>query len=161
MIKQMTLEDCLTVFRNMREDDKREVLATQWDDDIDCLATRSFNYPGVRYTAFNKNNTPVAAFGVALHTPGVGVAWMVATDDFSGVAIEVSRFGRALIAVLLESEVHRVQAFSAAFHVQSHKWLPVVGLEREDGNVMRQLGRDGEDFYIFAATRKLEGKLCA
>lgn len=152
MIVKMSLGHALYVARNMRENDWQEICATRWDEDPDSFAAECFRLPGTHFAAVDESGEPVAVGGVALHTPGVGQAWLVGTEAFPSLAIEVTRFCKASVEKMLASELHRIHAYSAAFHVESHRWLEAAGLSRHE-LPLRQWGRNGEDFYLFEAIK--------
>lgn len=152
MIVKMNLGHALYVAAHMREVDWREVSATRWDDDREAFAMECYRLPGTHFTALNNQGEPVAMGGVALHTPKVGQAWLVGTDQFASMAIEITRFCRDSTNRLLETELNRINAYSAAFHVESHKWLEAAGLQKRE-TPLRQWGRNGEDFYLFEAIK--------
>jgi len=148
VITKLTLGHALHVARNMRENDRREVMATRWDDDVEGFAIDCFRAPGLAWVAVNKEDEPVVMGGVAINSPGVGTAWMVGSDKWLTVALEVSRFCKKSIKTIFEGDdVHRIQAFSAIFHTQSHKWLEIVGMQ--PNNLLSQWGKEGEDFILF------------
>lgn len=152
MIANLTLEHALGVARNMRESDRREVMATQWEDDIERFALDCYLSKGVKWVAINKKGEPVVIGGVSINSPGVGTAWMVGTDRWLTVALEVSRFCKNSIQSILSSgDVHRIQAFSAKFHAESHRWLKIVGMN--PGSSLSKWGKNGEDFILFEVLR--------
>ncbi len=152
MIAPLTIDQALYVARRMREVDFAEVMATRWDDDPDRFAVDSFRLPGVAWAATTAVGEPAAIGGVALHTPGVGTAWLVTTEAFPQVALSVTRHVRQVVDRLLAGELRRIHAWSAAFHVEAHRWMERVGMRREA--VLRALGKDGEDFFMYAITRE-------
>ena len=109
------------------------------------IVTRHRGFHGV---AINKEGEPVVIGGVAINTPKVGTAWMVGTDKWLTVAHEVSRFCKKSIKTIFEGDdVHRIQAFSAIFHTDSHRWLKLVGMQPT--NLLPMWGKDKDDFIIF------------
>lgn len=152
-IVRLTGEDALYVAQRMRENDAREVYATRWDETPWRFAVDCAGLPGVSWCAL-LDGEPVVIGGVALHQPGIGQAWMVGTDKFSRVAVKLTRFSRDIIARMLrdDSGINRIQAFSAAFHEESHAWLKAVGLNAVAP--LPKYGKDGEDFLIFYGLRE-------
>ena len=124
----------------------------RWEDDADAFALDMFRLPGFAVAAIDALGKPVAIGGVAIHTPGVGTAWMVGTDDFRKVAVEVTRHTRSVFGRLLATELHRIHAWSAAFHVDAHRWLEAAGMVR--GEPVRAMGKHGEDFYLYSICRE-------
>jgi len=150
MIVTMTLEHALYVSQHMRDNDYCEIMAHRWNDDVIDFAKETVRYPGVKVCALDLSGTPVAIGGIALHTPGVGVAWMIGTNDLSKVALSLTRFCKQHASQVLKSDLNRLQALSAVFHVDAHKWLRAIGFEIE--STLEQSGKHGEDFYLFAQT---------
>ena len=152
MILKLTLDHALYVSRRMRKTDRDEVMATRWnanDNDNDAdFALSCFKSLGSSFVAINKKGVPVIIGGVAMNAPGIGTAWMVGTDDWPSVALEVSRFCRKSIKKYLKSEdIHRIHAYSSVFHSDSHKWLELVGMKR--GPLLKKWGKNHEDFILF------------
>lgn len=152
MIETLRIDQAIYVARRMRDADFREVMATRWDDDHDRFAIDSFQLPGVAWAATDGEGLPVAIGGVAMHTPGVGTAWLVATDDFPRVALSVTRHVRRVVARLLDGHLNRIHAFSAAFHADAHRWMSRIGMRPEA--TLKAFGKRGEDFVMYVITRE-------
>lgn len=150
---ELTLRDAIHVAQRMRADDLREVTATRWSDDPLEMAMEAARLPGIRYCAVHLQHGPVAIGGVALHTPGVGTAWMVGTRDLRTCGLEITRHGKRVMAALLNDGggLHRIECLSADFHHDAHEWLNAMGFTKE--GVRRNYGKNGEDFYMFAKLR--------
>lgn len=152
-IVQLTHEDALYVVKNMREDDRREVFATRWNDCDYDLAHSCANQPGVKWVAL-LDGEPVAIGGVSIHQPGIGQAWLMGTDKLPQAGLTLTRYCKDVVDKLMndESGLHRVQAHSAAFHTLAHDWLMAVGLDQRVE--LPRYGKAGEDFILFYAVRK-------
>lgn len=151
MIVQATWPDVLAVSLAMREDDRREVMATRWGDDPHDFAADCMRTPGPKLAAL-VDGIPVAIGGVATHHPGVGQAWMVGTSDIGRAGIEIAHACRKSIAALFaEGGLHRIQAHSAAFHTRAHRWLKSIGLREESR--LPGYGKGGEEFIVFSVLR--------
>lgn len=152
MIKQATWPDVLEVALRMRADDRAEIMATRWDDDLYSFASDCMRLPGVKLAALDDSGVPVAIGGVASWQPGVGQAWMFGTEGIGRVGIEIANACRKSIKTLFQSgSIHRIQAFSAADHKRAHRWLNAIGLKEESR--MPQYGKNGEEFITFAVTK--------
>lgn len=148
MIRAATWPDVLSVSLAMREDDRREVMATRWTDDPFDFAADCMRTPGPKLAAL-VDGDPVAIGGVATHQPGVGQAWMVGTHDIGIAGIEIAHACRKSIDALFDSGgLHRIQAHSAAFHTQAHRWLKAIGLREESR--LHGYGKGGEEFIVFS-----------
>lgn len=140
------------ISRNMREVDAREIMAVRWGDDRDVFAEECFATAGPKYIAY-LGDEPVAVIGVTMCFPGVGQAWMFATDRFSEIAIGMTRFCKQTIQLMLnEGGLHRLQAYSADYHTDSHEWLKLLGFSVE--SVMKEFGKDGSDYLCFALVKE-------
>jgi len=72
-----------------------------------------------------------------------------ATDRFPGIAIDLTRFvTRRLFPRYRERGVHRMECVSIAGHEAAHRWIQLLGLEREAE--MPGYGQGGETFLQFA-----------
>jgi len=152
VITQATWPDAIYVARNMREDDRAEVMATRWSDDPYDFAADCMRLPGVRLVARSGDGVPVAIGGVANWQPGVGQAWLVGTADVGLIGSEIAKSCRKSIEALFDTgTIHRIQAFSAATHTRAHRWLKAIGLHEESRLPM--YGKNGEEFIIFAVTK--------
>ena len=147
MISKASIEDLREVCRNIRRDDLREVLMTQWGDDLaDSLVVA----PGVKVAVRNRFGA-VAVMGVVPVWPNVGQAWLIGTDEIGKHGVEVAHAAKRVIKTLLNLEMHRIHAYSASFHTQAHQWLELIGFRKEA--TLKQYGKTGEDFYLYAITR--------
>lgn len=154
MIVELTQEHALYVCQNMRESDFRECMETIWQandgDNAALIASHCMNANGPKWVAINREGVAVVIGGVALTAPCVGTAWMIGTDEWLSVALEVSRFCKSSMKTMFDSGVvHRIHAFSATFHTESHRWLELVGLTA--GPTLKQWGKNKEDFILFEA----------
>jgi hypothetical protein len=152
MIVQAQFKDVIDVALAMREDDRREVMATRWTDCPYAFAADCMRLPGSRIAAIHESGNAVAVGGVALNQPGVGQAWLIGTDAIGAYGVEIAHAARKVIATLFSAgELHRIQAYSAAFHTRAHRWLKAIGL-REEAR-LPAYGKDGEDFLIFSVVK--------
>ena len=132
----------------MRDIDKQEILATRASDYLHEFADDCVRY-GNGWCYKNAAGVPIAMGGVCEWWPGVGTAWMVATDDITRHAVGLSRAAKQTLET--HKNLHRIQAYSADFHVVSHAWLERLGFER--GARLRGYGKGGEDFILFEKVR--------
>jgi RimJ/RimL family protein N-acetyltransferase len=54
---------------------------------------------------------------------------------------------RFMIPALKEAGMHRAEARSLATHTTAHAWMQSLGAKQE--SVLRQYGRDKQDFILF------------
>lgn len=78
------------------------------------------------------------------------------TPRFNEVGVAMTRQARVLIAAAISSgRTHRIQACSAAFDTDAHRWLERLGFEVE--STLRQCGKHREDFLMFVLLAKEQG----
>ena len=135
------------VCKNIRADDYRELSDTRWS--MDDLEQSVLSVPCEKFAVVHEN--AVALMGVVPAWPGVGQAWLFGTDEIGTYGVEVAHSAKRIIKTLLNLELHRIHAYSAAFHTQAHQWLEMIGFRRE--STLKQYGKTGEDFHVYAITR--------
>ncbi len=152
MIDHATWQDILHVSMNMREDDRAEVMATSWTDDIFDFAVECVRSPGVKLVVKDHSGVPVCVGGVANHQPGVGQAWLVGTPDIGKMGLQVMTAAKGIFdAAMNAGGVHRIQAFSVATHTRAHRWLELMGFQEESR--MQKFGKAGEEFIVFSIVK--------
>lgn len=151
MIQPATLEDLLYVARNMREWDRREIMATRWTDEPEALAidcwTRS--RPTAWTARRDEASPPVAAVGAVERWPHVWSVWMFATPWIADARLSLHRFVlRGIIPALRGSGARRADCMSMDGHTDAHAWLESLGALRTS-EPFRGWGRQGETFWQF------------
>lgn len=149
--RPVNIRDAVFVAENMREWDRREIFATHWRGEDafavarDTVACGSFGWVlGL--------DRPIAVLGAYPMHPHVWSVHMYATDDFRQIGISATRFvRRVMIPALVAADLRRAQCLSMEGHTDSHRWLEALGAKRE--SVLREYGRDGEDFVMFRWNR--------
>lgn len=148
-----TLTEILQVCHGLPED--------EWDSyeafngakyDPNTFAARLSLMTGPSWCIYD-GNTPIAVGGFELVRRGVWQDWMVFTTAAWSPANwrGVTRYVRAAIEKMLETEAHRLQFISLRSKIHVHKWYRVLKLRQE--GVLEAYGVDGEDALIFARTR--------
>jgi hypothetical protein len=136
VIAAMTIDAALYVCRHMRDTDRAEITRTRWDFDADDFALERHRAPGPRFMAL-RDGVPTWIGGIDLPSPGVGVAWLVATDDWRRSAWTVCRFCRHhLLPQAFEGGLHRDNTMAMSF-------VEAMGFRLE--SVRRAAGRGRED----------------
>jgi hypothetical protein len=139
------------VAENMRIRDREEFMAVSQcrthDQLVDGLVSRFGLHDDV--IVANWQNGPVAVGGLIHHRPRVGTLLFFATDDLPKIGSDLTRFIRQrLFPCYLRAGTHRIECASLAGYDEVHRWLGVLGLEKEAD--MRKYGRDGQDFVQFS-----------
>lgn len=146
-----SFDDILAVVRNMRECDREEIYATQWNDDPALFAERVYAVSGFCWVAW-LDGRPAAVVGAAPERPNVYAAFAFGTDEWPRVVLSVTRhIRRFMIPALINAGCHRVSCASHAHHTEAHKWLERLGAEREA--VHPGYGRGGETFFLYVWKR--------
>lgn len=151
MIVQATLDTAWHVSANMRDIDRREILCQVWGRDIEAVARSAVESRPVAFACI-QGNEPIAVGGVQSRAPGVGVAWLWATNAWRKAIVEVTRACRRSLDALESAGMHRFEAYSHIAHEDAHRWLKSLGFEVE-GARLRNYGGPGEDFVLLARTK--------
>ena len=145
-------ENVLYVVKNMRQRDQEEIFNLRWDDNPftilnDVMAQKNFAW------VVWHDGKPAVVIGGAPYHPGVWSMFCFGTDDFPKLAVGLSRFAKKTIVPTLFGEIgaHRLQCDSHEKHTSAHKWLRLLGAEREA--VKRNYGRDGADYHTFVVLK--------
>ena len=142
-----TLMSVAYVAHHMREIDRREVFAGRFNA-ADALAIDVLAVPGFVDVIW-LDTTPAAVVGGRELWPGTWSVWAWGTDDWPRVQITLNRhIIRTLIPSIIKRGGWRGQCYSHEDHTEAHAWLKWLGFEHE--GTMRQFGRDGSDFLMFA-----------
>ncbi|MEO0380503.1 MAG: hypothetical protein AAF252_09545 [Pseudomonadota bacterium] len=147
----------------MRAGDAAEIYAQRPDQNAFSLY-RDLAAVGPRHLWFEiarpaTSMDPVALFGVAGLSPGVGVAHMFGTDDLTLDHCRqiADRIRTVVVPAMLDLGLHRVHADSLASYHWAHRFLQRAGARFE--GPCWNLGRNGEDFATFVWLRSDLGEM--
>tara|TARA_R100001082_G_C4339082_1_gene149238 strand:+ start:162 stop:611 length:450 start_codon:yes stop_codon:yes gene_type:complete len=111
-----------------------------------------FEQPDMAFTFIDHGHL-IAIAGIQPLWPGVGEAWLLASDKLDAHKISVSRLCKRLMRqVADEQELHRVQAHMKSDWPQLSRWARFLGMEFE--GTIRQMTPDREDYDMFSLVRK-------
>ena len=147
-------EDVRRVAANLRDKDVAEFLALSHAPDRHALAAQLLDRWGGHPAAIvvRDEEGPVCIGGGIEHRPNVITLMLFATDRFAGIALPLTRFvTRQLFYRWRVAGVHRIEAFSMEGHDEAHRWIELLGLDREAE--LTGYGRGGETFIQFAWVR--------
>lgn len=149
--RALTEADARHIATNMREYDRKEVVAELGPDFVEELVGR-LTLPGGIVYAFGIDQ-PIAFVGARPYTaPDVWCASMLATDEWPKVAAGVSAFVvNELIPLLYKFNIRRVECYSVLGHVEAHRWLRWLGAKPK--GIRPTLGKRGEKFIRFTWER--------
>lgn len=146
----------LRVILSMRAADAREVYASRPADDPwalfgDVHATQAASLWFEMLFRPDLLGAAVAFFGVSPRAPGVGSAYMIATDELAPLdALALARrVRRVVIPAMIAAGLRRVDCESMEGHAQAHAFLRWAGATAAAAP-RRAIGRNGEDFREFA-----------
>lgn len=101
------------------------------------------------YVFRTDDGTPVGVAGMIRHRPNVITLLFFATEQFSEIGSDLTRFVRkVLFPKYKELGVHRIECASIEGYAETHRWLEVLGLQQEA--VMPGYGRGGETYIQFS-----------
>lgn len=146
-MSDLTPEIVRFIMRNLRDEDRIELEAAYYDLDPDLWAERMMDLPGLkRY--FPVGDRPAAILGATPIRPGVWSVYAFGTHDFESAALRLTRhIRRIMIPTLTNIGVHRGECDTIESHVKAHRWLEMIGMEREAE--MIGYGRGCETFYRY------------
>lgn len=145
--QDLTYDSVLFVARNMRQADRDEIYATRWSTDPADLAAACMACPYFAW-CFWHDGVPAGVIGAIPKHPGVWNVYAFGTRDFNRVALPMSRHAmRVMIPTIDKVGARRAECLSSANHVEAHRWLEMMGAERE--STLSRYGKYGEDFYLY------------
>lgn len=144
-----TAATVLEIVRNLRENDRREILATSFLDDPQAIAR---DYARERFAWVFGLERPIALMGASARWPGMWCPFLLATDEFGRIGLSLTKWVvRVMIPTLDRVGARRLEAVSMADHHTAHRWMQHFGMSPEAR--LRQYGRNGEDFILFGWSR--------
>jgi hypothetical protein len=139
------------IVHNLRDRDRREILALRWDDNLDPLIDQILAVCANSdlWSAWWWDGVPVALNGANMARPGVFVLGAFGTDEWPWIVRALTRdaFDRVLPG-MIERGGHRAEAYALAENTDSRRWIEALGGEQE--GLLREYGRTGEDFILYA-----------
>lgn len=140
------------IVSNLRDVDRRELMATAAEQTEQWLLEHALTWRGVCWT-LKLNQEPVGAGGINMVEPAVGQCWLFGTDKLPALRVAMTRQGRLAVKWALKTDVCRVlRAYSAAFHTEAHAWLQAIGFRLYEP--LPNFGRGGEDFILFSIDKR-------
>lgn len=137
------------IVQNLRDNDRRELLATSFLDDPLEIAR---HYGQERFAWVFGLERPIAYMGASARWPGMWCPFMLATDEFGQIGLSLTKWAvRVMIPSLDRMGARRLEAVSMADHHTAHRWMGFFGMKPEAR--LRQFGKGGEDFILFGWSR--------
>jgi len=151
-IRPLEEESVALVALRMREPDAREIYACRWRRDPLEVARQVCALSRFGLVAWTPDGDPAAVVCAREEWPGFYQVAMFATSAWPAVAASTTRAVlRGLKPAMLAAGARRAEARSASTHFFAHEWLIRLGFVAEVR--LRDFGRDGEEFILFAWRR--------
>lgn len=152
MIHELTLDDALTVVRDMRERDRRCVEAMLGKVDDEVFAVDRWQTSGPAWS-LHQDGVPVAIYGLQLPNAWTAVAWLLCRPRMSGTSWrKLVRHCRTVAGNVMAPGTaafhHRVEAYVMADWREAAAFAHRLGFEFE--GTRRAAGKGGEDVQMWA-----------
>lgn len=137
---------------NMRAIDREEIfgnVATENPLELAAQLHANIAKNGCGWIA-KLNGRPAACMGVFENFPGNWQVFSFGTQDYMRVLVAFKPKLDKMIGFGLDNGMHRLECRSLADHHEAHRCIAFIDLQREA--TLRQYGRDGQDFALFART---------
>ena len=144
-LTSLNYPELLFIASNMRQDDRREIFATRFNESNEDLARDAMMFYDSSFLLHKER--PICAIGAAQMHPNVWSVWMFATDEFDKIGLSATRFVRNIFIPELRKRGHRAECKSWDGHKIAHKWLESLGAIRESELI--DYGKNREKFYQY------------
>ncbi len=153
MIKPANYADILTILHQARAADKTEILATEFDEDLERIAHKYANYCDFGIIFYGLDGTPIAFLAGATLWPHMVQIGFAATQRWGEIAFGVSRFLRRMRDLWLEErEIRQLFCFALEESKANNAWLHWLGFTEKCH--LPQMGKNAEDFLFLTYQRK-------
>jgi hypothetical protein len=150
-LRDLSLQDALTVVQGMRPLDRRCVQAAFGTVSDEVFAMDRFQAGGLSWTVV-QDGEPVAIGGINTPTRWIGIVWFLATPSITRQSWrKLIRHGRTVLANLTNPQSplyrHRLELHTLDEWQESHEFANFLGFRRE--GVRRFAGSGGEDIHVW------------
>jgi hypothetical protein len=149
-ISEATADEAMMVAARMRDRDALEFFAVSGCASMGHMKRAAAERAiATRALCASHNDIPVGIGGLVETRPGVASLLFFATEDFSKIVIDLTRFvSKELIPAGKDMGFHRIECVSHELHTDAHRWIKQLGLTEEA--VLQGFGRGGETFILFS-----------
>ncbi len=143
-VRESVLHDCYEIAENIREADRREILAMSGAEPLEAMVS-SFMCSDEPRTIL-AGDTPVAMFGAGFVEPGVGMGWLMGTDGIHDIPMQFLRETKYELEQLhdtYEMLFNYVDERNTV-HVKWLRWLGFKFINRHE-----QFGVENRPFFEF------------
>ena len=151
-ICKLTLADALLVVGNMRENDRYAARAVMGPVSDEIIAMSRYQTDGPAWTMLDEGS-PVAIFGLSMHTKWSAVAWLIATPQMNSDSWrKLIRHARTVLGNVGKSPIHRIEAHVLSGWAEAERFAKHLGGTHE--GTRRKAGRTGEDVQMWAIVKE-------
>lgn len=87
--------------------------------------------------------------GIVMPWPGIGMAWMVLSEDIGGHSVWMTRMVKGFMRDVVRCyNLHRIEAVVLSDNVRNQRWIERLGFSRENG-AARQYTPDRKDMIRY------------
>ena len=143
-VRPSVLHDCHMIAENIREDDRREILAMSGGEPLDAMVSGFLHSDNPRTVLVG--DTPIAMFGSSEVEPGVGMVWLLGTDGIHDISRQFLRESKHWLEQLhdnYEMLFNYVDERNTV-HIKWLKWLGFKFINRHE-----QFGVENRPFFEF------------
>ncbi len=152
-VKAADFEAVFFILQHMRISDRKEILATEFDDDLERIARKFTDCCDWAWVFCNKDGKAIAFLGAAHLWPNVAQIGFIATDDWSQIASTVSRWLYKMQSFILQHyKISHLFCFMDKQHKKSEKWLRWLGFKSK--GILENFGKNKEDLVIMTLNAK-------
>lgn len=101
------------------------------------------------------DGAPIACAGLVLPWPGIGMAWMVLSDEMSEHGVWLTRTVRNFLRDSIRTyDLHRLEAVAVEGMTRNHRWLTSLGFTSEKDGTARQFLADRRNVVRYEWVRE-------
>jgi len=143
-VRPSELYDCHYIAENIREDDRREILAFSGEEPLEAMVSGFIHSDSPRTVLVG--DTPVAMFGSGPVEPRVGSVWLLGTDGIEDISIQFLRESKYWLEHLYENYdlLFNYVDERNTVHIKWLKWLGFKFINRHE-----KFGVEKRPFFEF------------
>ncbi len=148
-IKAADFDAVFFILQNMRHADKKEILATEFDDDLNRIAQKFVQGCDMAWVFYDSYGQPIAFMGGVKLWPYIAQIGFVATNDWHKIAKPVSRWlYKNKNSLLRYYKIKHVFCFMDTQYKANKKWLSWLGFQGK--GLLNDFGKNGENLEIMS-----------
>ncbi len=152
-IKRASYDDILWILRHMRPHDRKEILATEFDDNLERIAQKYASHCDTSFVFTSADKVPIALLAGSTLWPHMMQIGFVATDEWSKIALCVSSFLFKIKDQWLDfQDIRQLFCFALSKEDSIIRWLKWLGFSEKCH--LENMGKHKEDFTFLTYQRK-------